>query len=139
MKKIFSLILALCLVGSLQAKTEDFNYDSKKVNAEFSQLNKAEEMVSTNSNVTVEEVQAATNVDLDTATVSAPAGELPAGIPAFWWGFCLGWIGLIVVYVVTDNDKDEVKKALKGCVISAVVGVVVYVVFFVLAAASTTL
>jgi len=46
------------------------------------------------------------------------AKEMPIA-RGFWWGCCLGVIGLALVYIITDNNKQEVKSALIGCVISA--------------------
>jgi hypothetical protein len=56
------------------------------------------------------------------------------GIPSFLWGCVLGWVGMLIVYLVTEN-KDETKKALWGCLISTAVSVGLYVV---LIAASTS-
>ncbi|MEL6133435.1 MAG: hypothetical protein AAFR59_08745 [Bacteroidota bacterium] len=42
--------------------------------------------------------------------------EGPVGIPSIIWGFCLGLVGLLVVYLVTDGDSQETKSALIGCV-----------------------
>jgi Na+/proline symporter len=139
MKKLVSLFATLCLVLNLQAKTSDFNLDEKKVNAEFGQLNKLEKYVDANENATIADAKVAeiaADVDLDTSTLDVMK-ELPANIPAFWWGFCLGWVGLIVVYVVTDNDKDQVKKALKGCIISGLIGVAIWVVTLVVGVGSS--
>lgn len=63
-------------------------------------------------------------------------GEPPLGIPSFLWGCCLGVSGLIVVYIVTDNDREEVKKALNGCLVSGVVVIALYAIA-ILSAAST--
>ena len=46
--------------------------------------------------------------------------EPALGIPGFWWGCVLGPVGILVVYLVTENDKEEVKKALYGCIVSGV-------------------
>ena len=54
----------------------------------------------------------------------------PAGIPAFLWGCVLGWIGILVVYLVTE-DSDETKKALYGCLIGWGLGFLLYILFVV--------
>ena len=53
----------------------------------------------------------------------------PLGIPGFWWGFCLGWVGILVVYLTMDEGssrKDQVMNSLWGCIIGAVVFTVAY-------------
>ncbi len=40
------------------------------------------------------------------------------GIPAFWWGFILGVVGILLVYFLSDQNKEYVKDALIGCVAS---------------------
>jgi hypothetical protein len=74
------------------------------------------------------------------ATTSLPltspaSGETALGIPSFLWGCVLGWVGMLIVYLITE-DKEQTKKALYGCILGTVVEVVIYVVVF--AAASTT-
>jgi hypothetical protein len=49
------------------------------------------------------------------STVAA-VDELPANIPAFCWGACLSWIGILLVYYITDKDQAQTKKALYGCI-----------------------
>ena len=51
------------------------------------------------------------------STASFVAKEMPI-VGGFWWGCCLGIVGLALVYFITDNDKTEVKNALIGCVVS---------------------
>jgi hypothetical protein len=68
--------------------------------------------------------------------LTSPAnGELALGIPSFLWGCALGWVGMLIVYLITE-DKVQTKKALYGCILGTVIEVVLYVVVF--AAASTT-
>ena len=48
----------------------------------------------------------------------------PLGIPGFWWGFCLSWVGLLLVYLMMDEGsgrKSQVKNALWGCVIGTLI------------------
>ncbi len=43
------------------------------------------------------------------------------GIPPFWWGFVLSWVGILVVYFLTDKNKEYTKEALIGCVVNALI------------------
>lgn len=61
------------------------------------------------------------------------ASDSPIGIPGFWWGFCLGWVGILIVYLSMDEGqdrKDQVKNALIGCIISAALWLVLYFAFW---------
>jgi hypothetical protein len=142
MKK--ALLLTSCLLLALLTHfpsfaegTDDLKFDEQKVNAELNKLNKLEQHVLTHEGVTLDEVSAANGnltegIALEVNSIAAVLadGELPANIPPFWWGFCLGWVGLLVVYLITDNDKPQVKKAFTGCLISTGIAVVFYVLLY---------
>lgn len=102
-------------------QVEALKYDEKTINAEFEKLNKLEEYVNTNEGTTLADVkdsELAKDLKLDSnVTSTVAAGDLPLNIPAFWWGCVLGLVGVLVVYIVTDQDKDQTKKALYGCLV----------------------
>ncbi len=114
------------------AESQVMTFNEQAVNAEFEKLNKLEEFVAANEGVTIEEVQnteLTQDLKLDTNVTNAvAAGELPLGIPAFWWGCVLGLLGVLAVYLITDKDKDQTKKALYGCLAWTVLWVVYYFV-----------
>lgn len=113
------------------AESQVMTFNEQAVNAEFEKLNKLEEYVASHEGVTIEDVketELTQDLKLDTNTTNSLAvDELPLGIPAFWWGCVLGLLGVLIVYLVSDKDKDATKKALYGCL----VGVGVYLVFWV--------
>ena len=114
------------------AESQVMTFNEQAVNAEFEKLNKLEEFVAANEGVTIEDVQnteLTQDLKLDTNVTNAvAAGELPLGIPAFWWGCVLGLLGVLAVYLITDKDKEQTKKALYGCLAWTVLWVVYYVV-----------
>lgn len=122
MKKILSIFSILTLCYSLSFAAEPLNYEPQKINSEFEQLNKIEQYVQNNEGTTLESLKnnpLLENIKItDNASSSIVSGELPGGIPAFWWGCVLSWVGLILVYVITDKDKAQTKKALMGCLVS---------------------
>lgn len=110
----------------------DFNEDA--FYEEFSELSSLEEFLVTNE-TSYSELEA---VESSLIASVAPEPMLPfsddvdsdgpaLGIPSFLWGCVLGWVGLLIVYLITENT-DETKKALWGCIASSVVGIVIYVV-----------
>jgi len=57
------------------------------------------------------------------------ADDVPLGIPGFWWGFCLGWVGLVIVYVSMDEGsdrKEQVKNGLYGCIAWLAIWSIIY-------------
>ncbi len=136
MNKILSLFSVFCLTLSFAFATEPsekFSLEEDQISAEFDQLNKIEKYVQ-ESNVTLEELQAQSpdlvaGIDLSTNSAdSLASADLPGGIPAFWWGCVLAVLGVILVYVLTDQDKEQTKKALIGCLVFAGAWVIYYVV-----------
>jgi len=153
MKKIllrtFSVFMAVVLLfaqtQSLTAKTVDFNIPSVDVSVfsldeaaldiAMQELNQLENYLSQNEGTSYNDLLlAGSDLIINVSDSSSPMGmmqegEAPLGIPAFLWGCVLGWVGLLVVYIVTDNDKAQVKKALTGCLVGTGVTIAIYVVY----------
>lgn len=149
---IMAVIILVAQTQSLAAKTVQinlpsvnesvFNLDEDALNSAMQELNELENYLALNEGTSYNDLLASgseliANVSNSSSPMGmAQEGEAPLGIPAFLWGCVLGWVGLLVVYIVTDNDKAQVKKALIGCLVGTGVWVVVYVVL--IAAAATT-
>ena len=140
MKKYLFFFACLFAASTVAfAENDDvLRYDEVQIQAEFGRLNALEKHVTTHEGITLEDVKAhqaqlTEGIELETnaiASVMAATGEMPANIPPFWWGFCLGWVGLLLVYILTDNDRDQVKKAFTGCLISTGIIVLFYVILW---------
>lgn len=113
-------------------ESQVMTFNEQAVNAEFEKLNKLEQYVAAHEGVTIEDVketELTENLNLDTNVTNAVvAGDLPLGIPAFWWGCVLGLLGVLAVYLITDKDKEQTKKALYGCLAWTVLWAVYYFV-----------
>jgi hypothetical protein len=149
--KSFSVLMAIILLVAqgqiLSAKTIEtalpsvdetiFSLDENQLNSVMQDLTNLENYVVQNNGVTYD-LLASTSNDLikNVDNSSTPMGMdndggSPLGISAFLWGCVLGWVGLLLVYIITNNDKPQVKKALTGCL----VGTGIYIVFYVIYAA----
>lgn len=112
----FSLANASANDGSL------FSYDRAAVNAQMSDLNKVESYVTTHEGVTLDQLKSqnsdvVANINFNTSSASfSNLAEGPLGIPSFIWGCVLSWVGILIVYLVTQ-DSEETKKALYGCLV----------------------
>lgn len=140
MKKIATFLSVFCLSFTLAFAEENpaLDYDAKSVNDEFAQLNKIEQYVQKNEGVTLNDLKTSnselvSNIKMNEETsASFLVDELPGGIPAFWWGCILTIVGVILVYVITDQDKDQTKKALMGCLVTGATYLVFWLVWGVL-------
>lgn len=125
-KLIASLLLLTSFSATFASPTEEaLSYDAAAIQEDFEQLNKIEKFVSDNQGVTLEDLQAQNSNLLSNVTLSediatfATAKDMPI-LGAFWWGCCLGILGIGLVYLLTDRDKAQLKSALIGCVINAI-------------------
>ncbi len=119
MRKIY-LAVSFFLVASLSfaSNSDLFKLDYNKVQDEFAQLDQLAQKVKT-ENLTYADL-ASTDAQLvetlalsSTPSIPLPDGAL--GIPSFLWGCVLGPVGILLAYLLTDNDRDEAKKAVWGC------------------------
>ena len=122
MKKVVLSLIVTFTFSSLWANTE---FEKTISDKEFEKIQKIEAFVEANPEVTLAELQKSnsellSNVELldETSTTNLNAVKDMPLLGGFWWGCCLGVIGLVLVYFITDNDRDQVKKAFIGCLIA---------------------
>lgn len=131
MKKLF--LLCLMIAGFSQIKANDaalFSYDRNAMETAISSITAIENFVAQNPEISINDLTKTGNMLVNGIEISTNPfglnGETPLGIPPFLWGCVFTWVGLLVVYIASDNDKELTKKALFGCV----TGTVAYVVFY---------
>jgi hypothetical protein len=147
MKKLLLVIaVGFCLTLFAKAGTADlFSYDKSAVNTEMSTLQSLEDYVIANPGVTLSDLklnanQLVSGLNLNSNSVSGgmfSSLEPPLGVPSFAWGCIFGIVGVAIVYFVAD-DKEETKKAFKGCVVGTLVYIVADIIYVVAVAASTS-
>lgn len=135
MKKIIPLIILISFV-SISAFSEN-PFQKIDTEQEFEKLNKIENYVESHQGTTLEDLKNSNSTLLESIELTSNVNEsldssdLPGNIPPFWWGFCLSLVGLIIVLILVDGDKDSTKKALVGCLVSGAVGCIVYIGLYV--------
>ncbi len=108
-----------------------FQLDEEALELAMHELNEIEDYLNVHEDFTYTDLEInANDLALNLSAVPAPSGSIygPLGIPSFVWGFVLSVVGIVIVYVMTDGDKQETKKSLYGCVTSAVVVGVVSII-----------
>jgi hypothetical protein len=125
MKKA-TLILSLFLIALGSFAIEPvFELNEAELSKTFNTLNQIEALIIANPELTPEDIklshsELAENVNFESSAILKTAGDMPV-LGAFWWGCILGIIGLVLVYIVTDNDKQQTKTALIGCIVGTLV------------------
>ncbi|MCP9762769.1 hypothetical protein [Lacihabitans soyangensis] len=146
MTRILTIFFCVCIYVCSFAKEPLQNED---FTSEFKKLNQLESIIMANPNFTVDSVikeqpQLLKDLGINSETKSNIGDDdpmKPAGFPAFWWGFCLGIWGILIVYLITDNNKAALNKTVKGCITATAIGLGVYVIAIVgslIAAAATS-
>ena len=66
--------------------------------------------------------------------LARPDDERPLGIGGFVWGFCLGAIGILIVYLAIDDPelkRREGRNAIYGCLVSSLLSLAIQVLVLV--------
>lgn len=110
--------------------------DETALDEAMQELNELDEFLNDNAGVTFTDLESnESDLIVGVENSTAPLGmatdsEPPLGIPSFLWGCILGIVGILLVYILTDGDKNETKKALWGMLVWVGVWIVLYVGVF---------
>lgn len=131
------MVFLMAFSSNLFAGSGDlFSYDKAAVEAELADLTQLESYVAENPATSLSLLETEKNQLLDGLNLYSPYAmgmnfdDPPLGIPSFLWGCAFGIVGVVLVYVITDEDKDETKKSFYGCIASTLVWGVLYAVWF---------
>jgi hypothetical protein len=145
MKKLLLALLVLTTLSAGMASTtptqDIFVDDLRQIDQQFADLHSVEQFVTTHQ-LTYDELVTTelslastlkTNQDLGSSLLGANAPEERLlDIPGFLWGFCLGLIGAVLVYVAIEDPvakKREGKQAITGCLVRSLLGTVLYIAY----------
>ncbi len=139
MKKLGLLLVAVLISANAFAKNASlFTYNHAKVEKALVSATALDHFVS-NHAITADQLSVdnpvLANFKAD-ANVPVMGPNSALGIPGFVWGLILGWIGILIVYLVTE-DQEETKKALYGCIVNALLWAGCYFLIIASATAST--
>lgn len=131
-----NILFAITTIDPVTNPTTLFEEQSMSIDNEMSQLNEVNQLIIEN-NYTFDELQLNHSEAIESINLSADEEGLldsdvdsPLGIGGFWWGFVLGWVGMLIVYLSMDEGearKEQVKNALIGCIISVAFWTILWV------------
>ncbi len=138
MKRLLLLTFATAMFIGLPLSADEpdiFSYDKNHVEAVMTDLDQLENYVFQNKGTSLTNMELNGTFENTNLVRVSPLnetglyGELPLGIPSFWWGCVLGVAGLAIVYFIAE-DAEETKKALYGCIAGTVFWIAVNVVIY---------
>ena len=126
-------------IGDPVKKSTVLQDDLNAFDQELEGLQSLEKLVS-EKDLTAEQLKEANNglidfldenasVENSILSMAAPDDERPLGIGGFLWGFCLGWVGILIVYLAIDDPelkKKEGRNAIIGCLVSGLIVGILY-------------
>ena len=124
---------------NVDAISQQLEADQLLMQSEFQSLDALEQKVKT-ENLTFVDIDPSTIQELSlkedvrgSLVAVAGADDLPLGIPGFWWGFCLGLVGILLVYILMEDSperKEQTKKAVIGALIWVGIWLLLWLVVF---------
>jgi hypothetical protein len=138
MKRILlsALISVTCTLLSEASSSYLFTYKADRINQELAKLQLIEDYIKSNPGVTPLRVQSNFSflIDLNpdynmVSNFGEKENDQLMGIPPFLWGLCLSVPGILIVYMMTE-DNTQVKGAVWGCLVNGLtlsIGAVVYI------------
>lgn len=127
LKKAGVLVFSFFISLGVFANSTDLKIEKTELEKEFSSVSSLELYLASHPDANLETIKAENpqllenlNLDANVSTTVAPMKDMPL-VGSFWWGCCLGVIGLALVYFITDKDKQEVKSAFWGCLIATII------------------
>lgn len=136
--KLFALFLLVTNISFANIPVENIEHD-------FDQINKIEKYVNEHPGTTYQQLKSENSELLKDISIHEEdhanfvlVDSDTLGIPPFWWGFCLGFWGILIVYIISDNDKSATKKALNGCLTMGGLFAAFYIILFAVGLTSST-
>ena len=144
MKKLLTLALFALLSNAIWAASPNttpvnpFQDDLSRLDQAFEGMSELEQVVESRNatyatlaaenHPLLQEIISDTDVAGTLIGAVAPSGDKLLGIGGFWWGFCLGLIGIILVYTAIEGDarKEQGRKSMLGCLVGTIFWSVLY-------------
>lgn len=129
---ITAILTILIIINSsfdVSANHDSFSYHADEVNTHLEPLLKLESLHKSFPDKTFQELIEENDLDsysyTNASNLQNRFSEPMPIIPAFWWGCILGWVGILVVFLVTQ-DSSQTQSALWGCIVGTLLGCVFY-------------
>lgn len=144
LSKTVAVFLAMILFGSqvlagsnMSVSSEEeayVNFDETEITNSFSEITDLVNYVSEND-VTYADVENTNSSLLENVSstsalaLSSTSGEGVPFISPFLWGCIFNWVGIVIVALTSDMDKDLIMKSVYGCAVSTLLWVGFWLIY----------
>jgi amino acid transporter len=111
------------------------DFDETEITNSFEEIDDLVNYISENETATYSDIEQTNSSLLENVSASAAVamneqeGGSPLFIGAFFYGCIFSAVGIILVAVVTNNDRNQIKKAEVGCIVSTVALTALYIIY----------
>ncbi|MDA3816612.1 MAG: hypothetical protein PF486_04485 [Prolixibacteraceae bacterium] len=125
----------LLFAASIFSFASNMSFDESEIYSAFDEISEVSQFIETN-NASYSDLEAnnySTSNIMNTAAIASSMQDEKTGPPilsAFWWGCLTGPIGIVVVAVTTDNNKEQIKKSVFGCAIPVGCSALSYALYY---------
>jgi hypothetical protein len=115
------------------------DFDETEITGFFDEINDLTSYIA-NNDVTYNDLEATNSIMLEgisstsDMTLCSEDNTEPPVLSAFWWGCLTGGIGILIVALTTNGDRDQIQKSVIGCAVPtgcSLISTLAYYLFFV--------
>ncbi len=135
---LVATLFVFTIMKSMAGVSDLFHYEDVSVENQLSGLSTLESLINNNTdgfNTNSIEILS-TELSLQKILFKDDGSDDLIGIPPFLYGCVLGPIGILIVYALTDHNKQLVRKSVIGCAVGYGGGLVVYIFILVISIAT---
>ncbi|MCF8363165.1 MAG: hypothetical protein K9G70_11140 [Prolixibacteraceae bacterium] len=133
----------LLFAASIFGFASGMSFDESEIYSAFTEISEVTEFIESN-NASYNDLEAnnySTANIMNTAAIATSMQDEatePPVVSAFWWGCLTGPVGIVVVAVTTDNNKEQIKKSVFGCAIPVGCSALSWIAYYALYATAVT-
>jgi hypothetical protein len=125
----------LLFAASIFSFASNMSFDESEIYSAFTEISEVTDFIESNnaSYSDLKSVNFSVPNIANTAAIAASVQDEslePPILSAFWWGCLTGPIGIVVVAVTTDNNKELIKKSAWGCAIPVGCSALSYALYY---------
>jgi len=122
---VTGIVICFCLLSTEKIYASDdfiFSYDKTLVEEQLSELTAAEQSIDLFGLTSMDQLKTTFDFIVHQPNSDGHHGEPDHDhVPGFYWGCCLGPIGVLILLSAHNDDPDAVYQAVFGCLVPSAI------------------